>query len=260
MIICVDHCTDNTIRVVENFIKENKLSEVKICLIENDNAKGKLNALNKIFSVSSGELFCVVDDDVVLEEKCLINLIGELITQKNLRCVFLSWKRLPLKSRNPWKLFWHWILGVKFDIQPYSEPSEIMRGATMMLRRENFVHLPVVLNEDQFLQYIYWPQTKEVNNSVIYFNSVASISDYYRRFIRIMVGSKQLLKHFAKDRIEECSCALFQKLDYRKILRLPWKLKGLFLLYRFIRLFINSYVKIKIRFIDNYEWFRFRQN
>lgn len=88
MIICVDHCTDNTIRVVEDFIKENKLSEVKICLIENDNAKGKLNALNKIFSVSSGELFCVVDDDVVLEEKCLINLIGEFITQKNLRCVF----------------------------------------------------------------------------------------------------------------------------------------------------------------------------
>jgi len=74
--------------VVENFIKANKLSEVKICLIKNDDAKGKSNALNKIFSVSSGELFCVVDDDVVLEEKCLINLIGELITQKNLRCVF----------------------------------------------------------------------------------------------------------------------------------------------------------------------------
>ena len=260
VIICADHCTDNTVSVVENFIKESDVSNIKTRLIENNGIKGKSNTLNKIFSVSSGELFCVVDDDVILEEKCLTNLMDALITQKNLRCIFSSWKRLPLQSKNPWKLFWHWILGVKFDIQPYRKQSEIMRGATMMLRRENFVHLPAVLNEDQFLQYIYWPQTKEVENSIIYFNSVASLSDYYRRFIRIMVGSKQLSKHFSKDRIEECSRALFQKLDYRKILRLPWRLKGPFLFYRFVRFFINSYVKIKIQFIDDYEWFRFKQN
>jgi len=260
VIICADHCTDNTVSVVENFIKESDISNIKTRLIENDGVKGKSNALNKIFSVSSGELFCVIDDDVVLEKKCLTNLLGTLIAQKNLKCVFSAWKRLPLQSKNHWKLFWHWILGIKFDIQPYRKQSEIMRGATMMLRRESFVYLPAVLNEDQFLQYIYWPQTKEVENSVIYFNSVASISDYYRRFIRIMVGSKQLSKHFAKDRIEECSLELFQKIDYRRILRLPWKLKGPFLLYRFVRFFINLYVKFEIKFIDDYEWFRFKQN
>jgi len=260
VIICADHCTDNTISTVENFIKENKLREVKIYLIENDGTKGKSSALNKIFSASSGELFCVVDDDVILEEKCLTNLVRALVAQESLRCVFAAWKRLPLQSKNPWKLFWHWVLGIKFEIQPYNKPSEIMRGATMMSRRGNFVYLPAVLNEDQFLQYIYWPQTKEVENSVIYFNSVASVSDYYRRFIRIMVGSKQLSKHFSKDRIEECSRDLFQKLDYRRILRLPWKLKAPFLFYRFLRFFINLYVKIKLQFIDDYEWFRFKQN
>lgn len=260
VIICTDHCTDNTIQAVENFIKKNELGEIKICLIENDGMKGKPGALNKIFSTSSGELFCVVDDDVILEKKCLINLIKALVMQESLRCVFAAWKRLPLQSKNPWKLFWHWILGVKFEIQPCNKPSEIMRGATMMLRRDNFVYFPPVLNEDQFLQYVYLPQTKEIKDSVIYFNSVASISDYYKRFVRITVGSKQLSKHFAKNRIEECSRALFQKLDYHRILRLPWKLKGPFLFYRFIRFFINLYVKIRIRFIDNYEWFRFKQN
>jgi len=130
----------------------------------------------------------------------------------------------------------------------------------MMLRRENFVYLPQVLNEDQFLQYIYWPKTKEMKNSIVYFNSVSSISDYYRRFIRIMVGSKQMSKHFAKDRIDECSRALFRKLDYQMILSLPWRLKCPFLFYRFIRFFINAYVKLKLHFIDDYEWFRFKQN
>lgn len=260
LIICADHCTDNTVSAVENFIKNNKLDDIKFHLINNDYVKGKSNALNKIFSASSGELFCVVDDDVVLEEKCLINLMRALVGQESLRCVFSAWKRLPLQSKNPWKLFWHWILGVKFEIQPYEKPSEIMRGATMMLRRDNFVYLPAVLNEDQFLQYIYWPRTKEIKDSVVYFNSVTSISDYYKRFIRITVGSKQLSKYFAKDRIKECSHALFQRLDYHRILRLPWKLKCPFLFYRFIRLFINLYVKIKLQFIDDYEWFRIKQN
>ena len=260
IIICIDHCTDNTATVVENFIKESDTNGIKISLIENQDNKGKANTLNKIFSSSFGELFCVIDDDVILEKSCLVNLIKTLVEEKNLKCAFSAWKRLPLKSRNPWKWFWHWVLGIKFEIQPYNKPSEIMRGATMMLRRDDFVYLPAVLNEDQFLQYVYWPQTKEIENSVIYFNSVASISDYYRRFIRIMVGSKQLSKHFAKDRIEECYRALFQKLDYHRILRLPWRLKGPFLFYRFIRFFINAYVKVKLHFIDDYEWFRFKQN
>lgn len=256
VIICVDYCTDNTVSVIENFLKDNQLDSTKISLIKNDGAKGRSNALNKIFFVSSGELFCVVDDDIIFGKKCLINLIKALITQENLKCVFPSWKRLPLQSKNPWKLFWHWILGIRFDLQPYCKSNETIRGFTMMLRRENFIHFPVMFNEDQFLQYIYWPQTKEIKNSIIYFNSVTSISEYYRRFICAMINFKQLSRHFSKDRIEECSSALFQKLNYRKILCLPWKLKGPFLFYRFIRFFIYSYIKIKIQFINGYEWFR----
>jgi len=260
IVICIDHCTDDTIKIVENFIKESDTNRIKVSLIENGSNKGKANALNKTFNSSFGELFCVVDDDVILEKNCLVNLIKTLKEEENLKCAFSAWKRLPFKSRNLWKLFWHWILGVKFDIQHYDKSNEVMRGACMMLRRENLVYLPPVINEDQFLQYIYWPRTKEVKNSIVYFNSVSSISDYYRRFIRIMVGSKQMSKYIAKERIDECSSALFRKLDYQKIFRLPWRLKGPFLFYRFIRFFINAYVKITLHFIDDYEWFRFKQN
>ena len=260
IVVCVDHCTDSTVKVVGNFIKESNSEGIKILLIENDGNKGKANALNKIFSSSSGEFFCVIDDDVILEKSCLINLLKMLTATHNLRCVFSAWKRLPLKSRNLRKIFWHWVLGVKFDIQHYDKPNEVMRGACMMLGRENFVYLPPVLNDDQFLQYIYWPRTKEVEDSIVYFNSVSSISDYYRRFIRIMVGAKQMSKYFAKERIDECSRALFCKPDYQRILHMPWRLKGPFLLYRFVRFFINIYVKIKLHFIDDYEWFRFKQH
>lgn len=259
LVVCTDHCTDNTKSIVENFINENRGGELSIKLIDNDGPQGKAIVLNKIFSNSSGELFCVIDDDVILEKGCLMCLLEALIVNSDLRCVFSTWERLPLKSKNPWRLFWHWILGIKFDIQPYDKPSEIMRGACMMFRRENFVQLPPVLNEDQFLQYIYWPRTKEAQDSIIYFNSVSDIFDYYKRFIRIMVGSKQMSKYIAEERINECNRSLFRKIDYQRIISLPWKQKGPFLFYRFIRFFINLYVKIKLRFIENYEWFRFKQ-
>ncbi|MBU2415645.1 glycosyltransferase, partial [Patescibacteria group bacterium] len=155
IVVCTDNCTDNTKSVVEDFISEKGNEEINIKLIDNDGLKGKAVVLNKIFSKSSGELFCIVDDDVVLGEKCFMRLLETLVVNSDLRCVFSVWKRLPFKSNNPWKLFWHWILGIKFDIQSYDKPREIMKGACMMCRRDNFVQLPPVLNEDQFLQYIY---------------------------------------------------------------------------------------------------------
>lgn len=259
IIVCTDHCTDNTKTIVKNFIDEKSNGKINIKLIDNDGPRGKTIVLNKIFNGSSGELFYVIDDDVILEKKCLMRLSEALVVNSDLRCVFSTWKRLPLESNNPWRLFWHRILGIKFDIQPYDKPNEIMRGACMMFRRENFVQLPPILNEDQFLQYIYWPKTKEIRDSIIFFNSVSNIFDYYKRFIRIMAGSKQMLKYITKERIDECGKLLFRKINYQRIMSLPWKQKAPFLFYRCIRFFINTYVKIKIRFIENYEWFRFKQ-
>lgn len=261
IIICADHCNDNTQQVIEKFIFDKRQNDISFKLLNNDGVKGKSTVLNKIFKNSKSDLFCIVDDDVILEKNCFLNLINNLILQKELICVFAKWKKKPLDSKNLWKKFWHWVLGIKFDIQPYDKPSEIMRGSCLMFRRENFVYFPGnILNEDQFLQYIYWPNTKEIENAIIYFNSVNSIIDYYKRFIRIMAGSRQLKQEFSEERIKECNKDLYRKLDYKRILRLPPKQKLPFFLYRFIRFFINMIVKIRLSINKNYEWFRIKQN
>lgn len=259
IIICTDHCTDDTVLIVKNFISKKRTEEMEITLINNINDKGKANVLNQVFSFSSGELFGVVDDDVILEKNCILNLIKALVENKNLRCVFSARVRLSLKSHNPWKLFWYWILGIKFDVNPYDKPSGIVRGQSIILRRENFVHFPAVLNEDQFLHYIYWPQTKEIIDSIVYFNYVYSVYSCYRRSIRLKFGSKQMSKHFTKERIHEYSHTVIRKINYQKILHMPWKLKGPFLFYKFIMFFINKCVKIKLYFIKDYEWYRYKQ-
>jgi len=260
IIICFDHCTDNTYNIVKDFISKEDSKNIKIKLIYNNGVKGKSTALNKIFSNSLLDILCFVDDDVILDDKCILNLISAFILEKGLRCAYAKWKRKLLISNNPWRKFWHWILGVKFEIQPYDKPSEIMRASCIMFRRENFVYLPDdIKNDDQFLQYIYWPNTQEIQDAILYFNSVSSVFDYYKRFIRIMYGSKQLKREFTKERIDDCNKDLYRRLDYKKILQLPLYQKLPFLFYRFIRFFINLIVKIKLNFNNNYEWFRIRQ-
>lgn len=262
-IICTDHCTDDTFVKVKNLFSHLDTNKsIKRILMENTGPKGKSSVLNAIYKRSTGEMFCVIDDDILLEKSTLLRLMQSLIDNPDLHCVFAAWKRLALQGFNPWKKFWHWILGIKFDIQPYDKRSEIVRGPCLMYRRESYVYLPrdEVFNEDQFIQYIYWPQTMEVQQAIIYFNSVSSIRDYYKRFIRIMYGDIQLNKYFAKERVQECRKDLFRKLDYNKIFKLPWKYKIPFLFYRFVRYFVSMIVKIKLSSNKNYEWFRIKQS
>jgi len=117
-----------------------------------------------------------------------------------------------------------------------------------------------ILNDDQYIQYFYWPQTREVQDAVLYFNSVSSLSDYYKRFIRITAGAKQLEKEFAKDRIKKCNDDLGRKIDNQKVKKFPLKYKIFFKLYRFLRFFMDKYVKFKLKNNKNYEWERIKQD
>lgn len=261
VIVCTDHCNDDTQQIVKKFISNKKQNGIEVALLDNDGEKGKSTTLNKIYQNSVSDLFCTVDDDVILERNCLLNLIGAFITQDKIRCVFASWKRNHFSTKNLWQKFWHCVLGTKFDIQPYGKPQKIMRGACLMLRRDSFVFLPdKIFNEDQFLQYIYWPATREVKNAVIYFNSVRSISDYYRRCMRITIGVKQLEREFSMGRIVQCNKALHRKLNYANVAKLPPEQKFPFMIYRLLRFVINLLIKIQLKMNKNYEWFRIKQN
>lgn len=262
-IICTDHCSDNTAEIVRQSIENSKgdIKNIKIRILDNPGPKGKSTVLNYIFKHSEGHLFCVIDDDVDLAENTFNALIQSLVENFDLRCVFARWERTKFRSKNPIALFWHWILGVKFDIQPYDKKSEIARGACLMYRRSDFVYMsPSLYNEDQFIQYMYWPNTKEVQDAVIRFHSVTSIVDYYKRFIRIMVGIKQMDDQFSKQRNDKCKKDLFRKIDQDKIKRLPLKQKLPFYFYRFIRYWINISVQYRLKNNKKYEWFRIKQN
>ena len=262
IIVCFDHCTDNTDQVIKDFIFKNNFPNLEIKLIHNTEIKGKSTSLNKIFESrnTASDFVCFTDDDIILDEKSIFKMLNAFVEQKNLRCNYARWKKKPFNGNNFWKKFWNWIFGIKFDIQPYDKPSEIMRATCMMMRSESFARMPDYLkNDDQFLQYIYWPQVKEVQEAMLYFNSVSSVTDYYRRFIRIMSGIKQIKNEFSEDRINECDKNLYRKIDYKKIFKLPLLQQVPFLFYRFVRFFIKLIVKIRLSINNDYDWFRIKQ-
>lgn len=135
-----------------------------------------------------------------------------------------------------------------------------MRGACMMFFRNNYVRLPDgIFNEDQFLQYIYWPNTLEVKDAILYFNSVSGIMDYYHRFVRITMGVKQLESEFSLDRIKECADALGNKIDYSKVFQLPPSSAITFICYQGLHFIVSKLVKIQLLIKSEYDWFRFKQ-
>lgn len=260
MLVCLDHCSDNTSDAIRQFVLRNK-DKIKIKVFTNPGQKGKSSVLNYLFSKSKSQIVCFVDDDVVLDKKCLANLINGLTKNNNLRYVYASLVRKPYFGRNFWNKFWHYILGVKYEIQPYDRRSEIMNGPCTVTKRESFVHLPDgIFNEDLFIQFIYWPKTKEVISAIIYFNTVSSLSDYFKRFIRITIGVNQLKTQFSVDRVQFCSKRLFKKIDMQKIINLPFREKAAFMLNRFVRFWINKIVVYRLSRNSDYEWFRFKQD
>lgn len=263
IVICFDHCTDKTDQLIKDFISKNDFENIEIKLIYNTEIKGKSTSLNKIFEFRNilSDFICFVDDDIILDEKCILKLLDAFVSQKDLRCNYAKWKRKSFNRHNFWKKFWHWIFGVKFDIQPYNKPSEIMRATCMMMRTESFPYMPEYLkNDDQLLQYIYWPRTKEEQEAILYFDSVSSITDYYKRFIRIISGTKQMDREFTEERIKECNKNLYRKIDYKKILKLPLSQQVPFFFYCFIRFFINLIVAIRLNINKDYEWYRIKKN
>ncbi|GEM_PF-1147653 len=261
IIVCLDHCSDDTQEQINLFKERDAGNDIPIKVIENRGHNGKPTAMNTIFEQSNSDLLYFVDDDIVLDRNCVNELIRSFIREPSMKCFFSRWIRSTGKKEDLYKRLWREILGVKFDVQPFEKPSEYLLGGSILLKRADYVYFPwYIANEDQFLQYIFWPKTRKINSSFVYFNSVNSLSDYYRRFIRIMGSSIQLRNEFSKERIRYCSSELHRKIDYKKVLDLPFCQLLPFISYRLVRAIISVYVSIRLSINKKYVWRRVKQN
>ncbi len=259
VLICLDHCSDGTDRAIKEFIDQKRGGAADIKVIENDGPRGKTTAMDKMVAGMNADIICFVDDDTELNLPCLKLLLDGVISNPSLRCAYPNLIRCNRRSLGLWRKFWSYVLGIKFEIQPYDKRSELMGGACIMMRHENFVYMrDGLINDDQFLQYMYWPHTAAVSGAIASFSAVETVSQYSSRYTRISLGIKQLAEEFPKDRIDKCNKALFRPIDYAKIKGLPFKQRAAFRLYRFVRFFVKASASFKLRHMKHlgYGWER----
>jgi glycosyltransferase involved in cell wall biosynthesis/8-oxo-dGTP pyrophosphatase MutT (NUDIX family) len=253
IVICFDHCTDNCEGEVQKFIAENS-ARYQFEVLQNLSSSGKSLVLNLIVQHAHSDIICFVDDDVDLKKNCFHELLFTLISHDQ-RVVCASWVRKKLITVNPWKRFWYYVLGVKFDLPGNMRPFYI-RGACLMLRNESFVYLPNLFNEDQFFQYIYTPAVAEVESAQIEFQSASSLKDYYHRFVRITLGSLQLHSEFDSARIKECDILAGKKLYRYPLKGLDMKQRAALILYNLIKSVASFITTLRLSHYKKYEWYR----
>lgn len=106
IIVVCDNCTDNTIPLIEEYIKTSKS---KITIFKTINNKGKkAGALNQVFkSHISTEFVLVMDADTLIDKNALKNGVSMLNKDKNLAAVCSRAGILPFEGKNLWqKILW----------------------------------------------------------------------------------------------------------------------------------------------------------
>ena len=256
IVVGIDHCSDNTLVVVKDFLKNYEHIDFYI----NDGLQGKTNVLNLIYSKSSADILYILDDDIIFKHGSVFEIIENFTIDKNMRILFSQWERIPYSGNNLSKKFWNYILGIKFQIQPYVASTQILKGSSMAMRWSDYISLPTekIFNEDQYLQYAYYPFTLEVKKSIVYFNSVSTLFEYYERFKRILRGDFECRKYFTKKWLMYCDKRLKRKINHKKILSLPLKQFMAFYFYILIRIPLKFMAKNQILEKKDMDWFRFK--
>jgi len=233
-IVCLDHCTDNTENITRRISGEFKLPNFRI--ITNDSkVSGKAACLNKIAKTAAGDILVFIDDDISLDQSVILNCLDALIDNNNIKIVFSASKPKDRFIKNPWHKFWHNVFKVKFEENIYKGSDPYFVGRLFAIWRKNFIRLPNnLLNEDQFLHVIYYPNIRKITKSAVYFYSVETPMAYLGRFFRIRKGIEQIRVLFSEEKLKRVE-HIKRKVKLEKVLKMPIQKIIYFLIYRLMR-------------------------
>lgn len=259
IIVCIDHCNDNTEMICENFKKQH-LADLKI--IFNDRSKSKTNCMNKLIKNANGNIIILLDDDATMDKKTFLALINSITKNNYIKIVYPDNIPIIEEIRNPIKRFWWNVFSLKFREDIYTKEDPYLIGRCMVLRKKDWFNLPEnpIMADDIILQYTYHPYIKKVNQGKVYFNSVHGIKDYLQRFYRISLGKEIAFTYFSKYRKQQLH-KMKREINYNKVKKLSFNKKFYFYCYRILRFYasiIYKYNKRNKRI--RYEWNRIKQN
>lgn len=209
ILVVLDGCTDNTLRIVKSIAKK----DIRIKVVFDSKRTGKATRLNQIYKLNKSQLIGTFDADILLERDCELEImVKEFLRNKKINVV--AARQYPVPS-NTW-------------MGKFSDASFIMlQTASMMWRNGNNVHSlqgSASLIDAKFAKsfkfpsdivtdagYIYLKSIKKgrygfvfTRDTKIIFRSVSTFTDWRKLGVRTLLYNKRsIYKYFGKKGIQE---------------------------------------------------------
>lgn len=223
ILIILDGCTDNTLKIVKALAKKDR--RIKVAF--DGKRMGKTTRLNQIYKMNESELIGTFDADIVLERDIELELmIKEILESKNINVV--AGNQIPAKSNTLMGKFSRMSFFMFYEAaKEYrnGNNAHLLQGSASILRKEfaQTLKIPGWVSADQgFLYFTSTQKNKDgfkfVRNTRIIFNPVSSFRDWRVSGYRTIFSDKDGMARLFGDRIFS-EYRIPRKLVYKSILK-----------------------------------------
>lgn len=198
---------------------------------------GKPLAMRKIKEEARGELILFLDDDVEVGDSTIRDALEIFETKPNIKFVGASPKIIRPISYSHWRNFVYDVINIQQIVDVFKFPDPFIFGRFMMLRKRDVPDIPNdMLNEDMYMQILFYPNTIKIKSYVKY-RGLAYLKDHFKRVSRLMEGRKQVVEYAREALVKKYfrDPSTRRILDFNKIIHLRPYLFFCFVCYRIIR-------------------------
>ena len=229
IILCVNGELEETLAVAEACCKQYP----GLVQILTRKKPGKAGAMNYIAARASGEVLFFLDDDIILDLKCLDGCLRALSLPDPADLVWGEHAVLPIEEGSAARRFFYQSFTVPYRLPVYVEPESYVRGRCMAMLHQDYPILPEeLINDDQFLHIYYWGRVRAVPGAKFYSYGVDSVYDYHQRFYRIAAGRQQMYQYFDPERVQRYERLVNRSFNWDNLRALPMLEKLHFLTWR----------------------------
>lgn len=197
-VIASDNSTDNTNKIVRDFISNHKNMDIRI--FNTKKRMGKTNAQNEAFLIVRGQILIMTDANSILKENAITELTASFsspdISYVTGRLVYIN-KESSTTSKSE-TVYWDLDLSMR-EIESRIQTITAGNGALYACRVSDYVHIRPIESHDSAFPVIFALQSKRCifnPDAIAYEKASIEVSDEFKRKIRM---NRLLLAHMMPD-------------------------------------------------------------
>ena len=153
ILIASDYSTDKTDAIVEKFANDNQ--DYDIILYRTLEHKGKTNAQNEAFGISTGEIVVMTDANAILNRNAIRELVASFTSDDIVYvCGRLEYSNIEIETSESESQYWNLDLKMR-DIESRIQTITAGNGSIYAVRKKEYIITPPIRCHDGYLPFQY---------------------------------------------------------------------------------------------------------